>query len=120
MQLPYSVRPGTTWAQTPLLFHNVSCRFEPAAAVTETGLAETLASRGMAVRDFFNSGHMDPVRNSPAGSPSLSLDISKGDSKTPIHWPGCAVTELAMPAVGGLFAITEGKGITPGQKGGQP
>jgi hypothetical protein len=46
---------GTTWAQRPLLFHNIKgTKFELVPAVEGTALAEVMPSRGMAFGDIFN------------------------------------------------------------------
>ena len=76
---------GTTFAQRPLLFHNVKDgKFEVVPAVKGTGLAELLTSRGAAVGDLFNEGKMDVVVNQLDRSPALLRNVSADKS----HWVG--------------------------------
>ena len=68
---------GTSWAQRPLLFHNIGgTKFELVPAVEGTALAQTYVGRGMAVGDLFNDGKMDAVINVMDGPPALLLDVS--------------------------------------------
>jgi hypothetical protein len=73
---------GTSWAQRPLLFHNVKGKLQVVAAVEGTGLAKVATARGMAVGDLFNDGHMDVVVNNMDGTPSLFRNVVK----TSNHW----------------------------------
>ena len=53
---------GTTYAQRPLLFHNLTNgKFELVPAVERTGLAEISVGRGAAFGDIFNDGKIDVV-----------------------------------------------------------
>ena len=82
---------GTTWAQRPLLFHNIGGkRFEPVPAVEGTGLADVIAGRGMAVGDLFNDGKIDAVINVIDGHPVLLRNVNRDHN----HW-------LEMKLVGG-------------------
>ena len=68
---------GTSWAQRPLLFHNIGGKkIELVPAVEGTALASTYVGRGMAVGDLFNDGKMDAVINVMDGPPALLLDVS--------------------------------------------
>ncbi len=73
---------GTTWAQRPLLFHNVKGKMQVEPAVEGTGLAKLATSRGMAFGDLFNDGHMDVVVNNMDSSPSLFRNVDKNAN----HW----------------------------------
>ncbi|MGC2357630.1 MAG: VCBS repeat-containing protein, partial [Candidatus Acidiferrum sp.] len=55
---------GTSYAQRPLLFHNLkNGKFELVPAVEGTGLAVVATSRGAAFGDLFNDGKIDVVVN---------------------------------------------------------
>lgn len=63
---------GTSWAERPLLFHNIAGKhFEPVPAVENTALGKPLTSRGLAVGDLFNDGHLDVVINNMDSIPAL-------------------------------------------------
>jgi hypothetical protein len=82
---------GTSWAERPLLFHNLGGKqLEPVPAVEGTGLAEVMASRGLAVGDLFNDGRMDAVVNNMDSVPALLLDVDINHN----HW-------VAFKLVGG-------------------
>jgi len=74
---------GTTWAQRPLLFHNVyGDRLEPVPAVEGTALAQPMTSRGLAVGDLFNDGRMDCVINNMDSVPTLLRNVDPNRN----HW----------------------------------
>jgi hypothetical protein len=74
---------GTSWAERPLLFRNDEGKhLEPVPAVEGTGLAEVMASRGLAVGDLFNDGHMDAVINNIDSVPALFKDVDPNTN----HW----------------------------------
>ena len=74
---------GTTFAERPLLFHNVGGRkFELVPAVDGTGLADVVAGRGAAFGDLFNNGKTDVVINVIDGHPVLLRDVSHDTN----HW----------------------------------
>ncbi|MBS1852514.1 MAG: CRTAC1 family protein [Acidobacteria bacterium] len=76
---------GTTFAQRPLLFHNLKgAKFELVPPVKHTGLAELFVGRGMAVGDLFNDGKMDVVINQLGGPPGLLRNVEAGNN----HWIG--------------------------------
>jgi hypothetical protein len=82
---------GTTWAQRPLLFHNIGGKkFENVPAVEGTGLADVIAGRGMAVGDLFNDGKLDAIINVEDGHPVLLRNVSQDKN----HW-------LELKLVGG-------------------
>jgi hypothetical protein len=67
---------GTTWAQRPLLFHNVGGKqFDLVPAVEGTALAHTYVGRGLAVGDLFNDGKLDVVINVLDGVPALLRNV---------------------------------------------
>ena len=76
---------GTTWAERPLLFHNVAGKsLDPVPAVEGTALATTLPARGLAVGDLFNDGRMDAVINNMDSAPALFKNVDANQN----HWLG--------------------------------
>jgi hypothetical protein len=71
---------GTTWAERPLLFHNVSDskgrRFEYVPPVKGTGLAVVIPARGAAFGDLFNDGKIDVIINTMDGPPVLLRNVN--------------------------------------------
>jgi hypothetical protein len=86
---------GTTFAERPLLFHNVpdvkGRKFEYVPAVKGTGLAVVLPSRGAAFGDFFNDGKIGVIINPIDGPPVLLRNVNPDHH----HW-----VELSL--VGGV------------------
>jgi enediyne biosynthesis protein E4 len=85
---------GTTFAERPLLFHNVkgpSGRvFEEIPPVNGTGLATVVSGRGAAFGDLFNDGKIDVVINPVDGPPVLLRNVNPDHH----HW-------VEMKLVGG-------------------
>jgi hypothetical protein len=76
---------GTTYAQRPLLFHNIKGqKFELMPAVKGTALAELYVSRGVAFGDLFNDGKIDVVINQ-IDRPAVLLRNVSADKN---HWVG--------------------------------
>jgi enediyne biosynthesis protein E4 len=74
---------GTTYAQRPLLFRNIDGhRFQIVPAATDSGLADVISSRGAALGDLFNDGHIDVVLNNIDSTPTLLRNVVKNDN----HW----------------------------------
>lgn len=93
---------GTTWAQRPLLFHNLGGKtFEPVPATVGTALAAALTSRGLAVGDLFNDGKMAAVINNIDGVPSLLKNVDVNQN----HW-------LGLKLVGGPRSPRDAIGAT--------
>jgi hypothetical protein len=115
---------GTSWAQRPLLFHNVAGKLELVPAVEGTGLARLGVGRGLAFGDLFNDGKIDVVINNMDGTPTLLRNVDKnsnhwlelklvGGAKSPRDAVGAAVyvkangfTQRADVVSGGSFAST--------------
>ncbi len=97
---------GTSFAQRPLLFHNIGGKkFEVVPAVEGTGLAEVFPGRGMAVGDLFNNGKIDAVINVMDGHPVLLRDVSPDTN----HWLELKLTGGARSphdAVGATIYVT--------------
>jgi hypothetical protein len=87
---------GTTWAERPLLFHNVpeangkGRRFEYIPPVKGSGLAVVIPARGAAFGDLFNDGKIDVVINNMDGPPTLLRNVNPDHH----HW-------VEMKLVGG-------------------
>jgi len=73
---------GTTWAERPLLFHNVpdangkERKFEYVPPVKGTGLAVVIPARGAAFGDLFNDGKIDVIINNMDGPPTLLRNVN--------------------------------------------
>ncbi len=72
---------GTTFAQRPLLFHNVPSggkerRFEYVPPVKGSGLAMVIPARGAAFGDLFNDGKIDVIINPVDGPPVLLKNVN--------------------------------------------
>jgi hypothetical protein len=78
---------GTTWAERPLLFHNVpdtgkGRKFEYVPPVKGTGLADVIPARGAAFGDLFNDGKIDVIINPIDGPPVLLRNVNEDHH----HW----------------------------------
>jgi hypothetical protein len=79
---------GTTFAERPLLFHNVpeasgkGRRFEYVPPVAGSGLAAITPARGGAFGDLFNDGKIDVVINPIDGPPVLLRNVNPDHH----HW----------------------------------
>ena len=83
---------GTSWAERPLLFHNVPGKgpqktnpervFEEVKPVIGTGLADVIPARGAAFADLFNDGKIDVVINPIDGPPVLLRNVNPDHH----HW----------------------------------
>lgn len=68
---------GSSYAQRPVLFHNLrNGKFELVPAVEGTGLAEVSVGRGAAFGDIFNDGKIDVVINNMDGVPVLLRNVN--------------------------------------------
>jgi len=100
---------GTSYAQRPLLFHNIDKgkKFEVMPAVIGSGLAEVIPGRGAAFGDLFNDGKTDVVINSMDHVPSLMRDVSPDHH----HWVGLKLiggAKSPRDAVGTAVYLTAG------------
>ena len=74
---------GTSYAQRPLLYHNVKKgKFELVPPVEGTGLAHVSVGRGAAFGDIFNDGKIDVVINNMDGVPTLLRNVNPDHH----HW----------------------------------
>jgi hypothetical protein len=99
---------GTTFAQRPLLFHNLkNGKFDVVPPVKATGLAELITGRGAAVGDLFNDGKMDVIVNQIDRVPSVLRNVNSDRN----HWVG-------LKLVGGQKSPRDAVGATVYLKGG--
>jgi hypothetical protein len=94
---------GTSWAERPLLFHNINKgkKFEVVPAVEGTGLADVLPARGAAFGDLFNDGKIDVVINCLDHTPVLLRNVNDDTN----HWVG-------IKLIGGPRAPRDAVGTT--------
>ncbi len=91
---------GTTFAQRPLLFHNLrNGRLEVVLAVKGTGLASLFTARGAAFGDLFNDGKIDVVINQLHNVPALLRNVNSDRN----HW-------VALRLIGGPKSPRDGIG----------
>ena len=87
---------GTTFAERPLLFHNVpngpkERKFENVPPVKGSGLAVVIPGRGAAFGDLFNDGKIDVILNPVDGPPVLLRNVNPDHH----HW-------VEMQLIGGI------------------
>jgi enediyne biosynthesis protein E4 len=93
---------GTTFAERPLLFHNLhNGKFETVPPVKGTGLAAVLTARGAAFGDLFNDGKIDVVINQIHNVPALLRNVYA----TTNHW-------IALQLIGGPKSPRDAVGAT--------
>jgi len=100
---------GTSWAQRPLLFHNLKNgeRFELMPAVEGTGLAVVIPGRGAAYGDLFNNGKIDVVINCIDHVPALLQNVNPDKN----HWIGLKLVggpKSPRDAIGTVVYLTAG------------
>jgi hypothetical protein len=100
---------GTSWAERPLLFHNVDHgrKFEVMPAVEGTGLADVIPARGAAFGDLFNDGKIDVVINCMDHTPVLLRNVNNDHN----HWVGLALIggpKSPRDAIGSAVYLTAG------------
>jgi enediyne biosynthesis protein E4 len=93
---------GTTFAERPLLFHNLhNGKFETVPPVKGTALAATFTARGAAFGDLFNDGKIDVVINQLHNVPALLRNVYA----TTNHW-------VALHLIGGPKSPRDAVGAT--------
>jgi hypothetical protein len=98
---------GTSYAERPLLFHNVNqgTKFEVMPAVDGTGLADVIPARGAAFGDLFNDGKIDVVINCIDHTPVLLRNVNADHN----HWVGIQLIggpKTPRDAVGSTVYLT--------------
>jgi len=93
---------GTSYAQRPLLYHNLkNGKFELIKPVEGTGLAVVSVGRGAAFGDLFNDGKIDVVINNMDGVPVLLRNVNPDHH----HW-------VEMKLIGGPKSPRDAVGAT--------
>ena len=93
---------GISYAQRPLLFHNLkNGKFAEVPAVESSGLATVSVGRGAAFGDIFNDGRIDVVINNMDGVPVLLRNVDSDRH----HW-------VEMRLVGGPKSPRDAVGAT--------
>jgi len=93
---------GTTFAERPLLFHNIpevkgnGRKFEYVPPVKGTGLADLIPARGAAFGDLFNDGKIDVIVNPVDGPPVLLRNVNPDHH----HWVELNLVGGVNPASG--------------------
>ncbi len=93
---------GTTFAERPLLFHNVpddkgkGRKFQYVPPVKDSGLAVVIPARGAAFADFFNDGKIDVIINPIDGPPVLLRNVNQDHH----HWVEMGLVGGVNPATG--------------------
>jgi hypothetical protein len=100
---------GTSWAERPLLFHNLNHgkKFEIMPAVEGTGLADVIPARGAAFGDLFNDGKIDVVINCIDHTPVLLRNVNDDHN----HWVGLLLVggpKSPRDAIGSTVYLTAG------------
>jgi enediyne biosynthesis protein E4 len=99
---------GTTFAERPLLFHNLrNGKFEVVPPVKGTGLAAVLTARGAAFGDLFNDGKIDVVINQLNNVPALLRNVNSDTN----HWIGLKLVggpKSPRDAIGATVYLTAG------------
>ena len=99
---------GTTFAERPLLFHNLhNGKFELVPAVKGTGLATLMTARGAAFGDLFNDGKIDVVINQLHNTPVLLRNVNPDKN----HWVEFRLVggpKSPRDAVGATIYVTAG------------
>src|SRR5580698_8051230 len=100
---------GTTFAERPLLFHNMNHgkKFEVVPAVEGTGLADVIPGRGAAFGDLFNDGKIDVVVNCIDHTPVLLRNVNADTN----HWVGLVLIggpKSPRDAIGTTAYVTAG------------
>jgi len=93
---------GQSYAQRPLLYHNMkNGKFELVPAVEGTGLAVLMVGRGAAFGDIFNDGKISVVINNMDGVPVLLRNVNSDHH----HW-------VELKLVGGSKSPRDAVGAT--------
>ena len=107
---------GTSFAQQLLLFRNGQAsvkgqlRFERVANSPNSGLAESITARGLAVADFDGDGKLDAVTANIDGAPTLLKNVSAGGNNwLRINLVGDTTKKTPKDAVGSTVYVTTGK-----------
>ena len=102
---------GTSFAQQPLLFHNLkNGKFERIGATPGSGLASAWKGRGLAIGDLDRDGRLDLVINNMDSRPSVLRNVAVPAG----HWlsvrlVGDPSKKTPRDAIGSIAYLTTGK-----------
>ncbi len=102
---------GTSYAQQPLLFRNLTTgRFERVAAAPSSGLALAIQARGLAVGDLDGDWRVDAVINNIDSRPTVLKNVTRTEN----HWIvlrliGDPTKKNPRDATGATVYVTTGK-----------
>jgi hypothetical protein len=106
---------GTSFAQQLLLFKNTRMangqnRFERVAAAPNSGLAEAMCARGLAVADFDGDGRLDAIVANLDAAPVLLRNVSAANKNwLSVKLVGDSSNNTPKDAVGSTVFVTTGK-----------
>ncbi len=107
---------GTSFSQQMLLFHNnkidaktKQVRFERVAAAPGSGLAKSIAGRGLAISDFDGDGRQDAIVNELDSAPTVLRNVAENKN----HWLclkliGDTTKKTPKDAIGSKIFVTAG------------
>jgi hypothetical protein len=101
---------GTSWAQQPLLFRNLTNgKFARVGAAPGSALAQAYTGRGLAIGDLDGDGRLDAVINCVDSHPAILKNVTKNSG----HWIvfkliGDVAQKTPKDATGSIVYVTTG------------